>query len=106
MRKVLGETAGQVLTVSIAAYCYLCCIGSFVIVADVVHPLAEHLALSHRNATDSQFWYEHRQVCNAPRMPRVVNAPPPLVGVPNVSPELSTSFPWSVVTPSPVLDMV
>eukprot|EP01063_Lacrimia_lanifica_P036900 TRINITY_DN7437_c0_g1_i1.p1 TRINITY_DN7437_c0_g1~~TRINITY_DN7437_c0_g1_i1.p1 ORF type:complete len:486 (+),score=114.23 TRINITY_DN7437_c0_g1_i1:65-1522(+) len=62
VKDVLGKRAGVVMSVTIAAYCYLACIGCLVIVADVAHPLAEHYALLNRNANEAQFWWEHRQL--------------------------------------------
>eukprot|EP01064_Diplonema_japonicum_P022635 TRINITY_DN3262_c5_g1_i1.p1 TRINITY_DN3262_c5_g1~~TRINITY_DN3262_c5_g1_i1.p1 ORF type:complete len:478 (+),score=124.25 TRINITY_DN3262_c5_g1_i1:50-1483(+) len=63
VKRLLGEKAGIAMSITIAFYCYLVCVGCLVIVADVSGPLVKHFAGdSGSGSDDGDKWFESRQV--------------------------------------------
>ena len=62
VRKLLGPRAGVAMSVTIAFYCYLVCVGCLVIVADVAGPLVHHFAGDGSDSGSGDEWYENRRL--------------------------------------------
>eukprot|EP01059_Diplonema_ambulator_P029042 TRINITY_DN4812_c0_g1_i1.p1 TRINITY_DN4812_c0_g1~~TRINITY_DN4812_c0_g1_i1.p1 ORF type:complete len:492 (+),score=106.76 TRINITY_DN4812_c0_g1_i1:193-1476(+) len=62
VKRLLGKRAGMAMSVTIAFYCYLVCIGCLVIVADVSGPLVKHFAGDSGSGSSDDKWFETREI--------------------------------------------